>query len=55
GFDTAGTFNINLQITDANGVDDTTISITVNPLPVVVANATATVICEGDTVTLSGS
>ena len=54
-FDTSGTFNINLQITDANGVDDTTISITVNPLPVVVVNATATSICDGDTVTLSGS
>ena len=54
-FDTAGTFNINLQITDINGVDDTTIAITVNPLPVVVANATATAICQGDTVTLSGT
>jgi gliding motility-associated-like protein len=31
-FNTPGTFNITLQVTDANGNDDTTIAITVNPI-----------------------
>ena len=30
-FNNSGSFNITLEITDANGVDDTTITITVNP------------------------
>tara|TARA_Y100000589_G_scaffold187124_1_gene177200 strand:+ start:41642 stop:45415 length:3774 start_codon:yes stop_codon:yes gene_type:complete len=55
-FNTAGTYNITLQVTDANGTDDTTIAITVNPLPTVAANASpATSICQGDQVTLTGS
>ena len=33
----------------------TTMTITVNPLPTVIANATATTICSGDPVTLTGS
>jgi gliding motility-associated-like protein len=55
-FNTAGTYNVTLQITDANGTDDTTIAITVNPLPNVTANASpSTIICQGNQVTLSGS
>ncbi|MGE0561785.1 MAG: PKD domain-containing protein, partial [Flavobacteriales bacterium] len=30
-FNTAGTFNITLQVTDDNGTDDTTMTVTVNP------------------------
>lgn len=42
--------------TDANGCEDTaSILITVNPLPTVVANASVTEICEGDSVQLTGS
>ncbi|MEO0528187.1 MAG: gliding motility-associated C-terminal domain-containing protein, partial [Bacteroidota bacterium] len=42
--------------TDTNGCQNTdTITITVNPLPNVVANATNIAICLGDSVTLSGS
>ncbi|MDQ3110973.1 MAG: choice-of-anchor J domain-containing protein [Bacteroidota bacterium] len=41
---------------DANGCQDMDmITITVNTLPTVVANATATLVCEGDSVTLTGS
>ncbi|MBW6482333.1 MAG: PKD domain-containing protein [Vicingaceae bacterium] len=54
-FSATGTYNINLQITDANGTDDTTITITVNPLPTITASASATTICAGDPVTLTGS
>ncbi|HLG01957.1 MAG TPA: T9SS type A sorting domain-containing protein, partial [Bacteroidia bacterium] len=42
--------------TDANGCMDTdAITITVNPLPLVVANATSSAVCDGDSVTLTGS
>ena len=42
--------------TDANGCINTdTVTVTVNPLPTVVASATDTNICEGDTITLTGS
>ena len=42
--------------TGGNGCTDTaSIKITVNPLPVVVANSTATVICAGTNITLSAS
>lgn len=54
-FNTAGTHNISLTVTDANGTDNITLPITVNPLPTVTANATATSICSGDPVTLTGS
>lgn len=41
--------------TDANGCTDTAqIAVTVNPLPVVTANSTATSVCEGASVTLTG-
>ncbi len=41
---------------DANGCMNTdVIPVTVNTLPTVVANATATTVCNGDSVTLSGS
>ncbi len=53
-FNTAGTHNISLTVTDANGTDNITLPITVNPLPTVTANATATSICSGDPVTLTG-
>jgi subtilisin-like proprotein convertase family protein len=42
--------------TDANGCSNTaTVSVTVNALPTVVANASATTICQGNNVTLTGS
>lgn len=42
--------------TDASGCSDTAvITLTVNPLPAVVANTTATTVCYGTSVTLSGS
>jgi hypothetical protein len=42
--------------TDGNGCMNTDmVTVTVNPLPAVVANATATAICDGSPVTLSGS
>ena len=53
-FNTAGTHNISLTVTDVNGTDNITLPITVNPLPTVTANATATSICSGDPVTLTG-
>ena len=53
-FNTAGTHNISLTVTDANGTDNITLPITVNPLPTVTANASATSICSGDPVTLTG-
>lgn len=56
-FNTAGTYTVDLTITDANGTDDTVAInlIVVNPPPTVTANATATTICNGDPVTLTGS
>lgn len=42
--------------TDANGcVNTATTTVTVNPLPSVVANSTASSVCDGSSVTLSGS
>ncbi|MBA3899439.1 MAG: T9SS type A sorting domain-containing protein, partial [Bacteroidetes bacterium] len=41
---------------DTNNCSNTDqITVTVNPLPIVIANATATAVCFGDDVTLSGS
>lgn len=54
-FPTAGTHHVSLVVTDANGTDSTSVAITVNPAPTVVANATNTTICSGDPVTLTGS
>ncbi|MDT8412833.1 MAG: PKD domain-containing protein [Vicingaceae bacterium] len=53
-FNTAGTHNITLSVTDVNGTDNVTLPITVNPLPTVTANASVTSICSGDPVTLTG-
>ncbi len=53
-FPTAGDIDVTLTVTDGVATDDTTITIRVNPLPVVTANATSTTICEGGTVTLFG-
>ena len=51
---TTGTYTV--TGTDANGCINTdTITVTVNALPAVVANASATAVCGGDSVTLSGS
>jgi subtilisin-like proprotein convertase family protein len=42
--------------TDANGCSNTaTVTVTVNPLPTVVANASSTSVCPADSVILSGS
>src|SRR5205814_2289561 len=42
--------------TDVNGCMNTaTTTVTVNPLPTVVANSTATAVCTGSNVTLTGS
>lgn len=54
-FPNAGDVSITLNITDGVTFDDTTIVITVNPLPVVTANASATTICLGAGVTLTGT
>ncbi|MEY8861382.1 hypothetical protein, partial [Tenacibaculum singaporense] len=41
--------------TDANGCENTAqVTITVNPLPTVTANASATTVCAGESVTLTG-
>lgn len=53
-FSTAGAIDVTLTVTDGVAFDDTTITITVNPAPVVTANATSTTICEGGSVTLFG-
>ncbi|MCW3103352.1 MAG: hypothetical protein JWO09_1792 [Bacteroidetes bacterium] len=42
--------------TDGNGCMNTaTTTVTVNPLPTVVANSTASVVCDGSSITLTGS
>ncbi|MDB4534368.1 PKD domain-containing protein [Vicingaceae bacterium] len=53
-FNTAGMQNVTLSVTDDNGTDDTTIVITVNVLPNVVASVD-TAICIGDQVNLSAT
>ena len=54
-FNTVGDFDVTLTITDGVDFDDTTVTITVNPLPDIVAVATATTICVGGDVTLTGT
>mgnify|MGYP000539146122 CR=1 FL=1 len=55
-FTPASTTTYTVTGTDANGCQNTdTITIQVNPLPTVVANATDTEICQGESVTLTGS
>ena len=53
-FGAAGTHNYSLQITSACGTDTYNGTITIGALPTVTANATATTICAGDPVTLTG-
>jgi gliding motility-associated-like protein len=53
-YNAPGTYNVILQITDDNELDDTTMTITVQALPTVVAGLDQT-LCSGDTVTLNGS
>ena len=51
-----GTTTYTVTGTDVNGCESTaTVDVTVNPLPVVDIDATATVVCLGDEVTLSGT
>lgn len=54
-FPNEGVVDITLTITDGVAFDDTTISVTVYPLPTVNAEASATTVCEGGEVTLSGT
>lgn len=55
-FNVAGAQDVTLTITDGVIFDDTTITITVNSLPIVTANANpGTTVCAGDPVTLTGS
>jgi serine protease len=53
-FGAAGTHNYSLQITSACGTDTYNGTITIEALPTVTANASATTICAGDPVTLTG-
>jgi gliding motility-associated-like protein len=54
-YNTAGTANVTLTVTDANGTDNTSQTITVNQTPTVSASASPSVsICSGDPVTLTG-
>lgn len=55
-FNTAGPQNVTLTVSDGTSSDDTTIMITVNPLPVVGITASpSSTVCEGDSLTLSGT
>ena len=54
-FNTPGTHNVTLTVTDGSLSDDTTIVITVNALPPVTASALpSATVCEGDSVILLG-
>lgn len=56
GFIPASSATYTVTGTDGNGCTDTTsLTITVNPPPVVSANASETIVCGGTTVTLTGS
>ena len=46
-YNTAGSFNVTLQVTDDNGTDDTTITIVVHDLPSVTADASVNPVCSG--------
>ncbi len=54
-FPTVGAVDVTLTITDGVATDDTTITITVAALPNVTATASATTICVGGSVTLTGT
>jgi hypothetical protein len=54
-FAVAGTHNYSLQVSNSCGTDTYNGTVTINAVPIVVANATATTICSGDPVTLTGS
>ena len=55
-FAPAATDTYTVTGTDANGCEDTaTVMVTVNALPVVTASSTASAVCAGDSVTLTGS
>jgi gliding motility-associated-like protein len=56
-YNTAGNFDVALVSTNSSGSDSLYIPnfITVNPLPSVIANATDTTICSGDSIILFGS
>lgn len=55
-FNSAGTFDVVLEITDGTNTDQTTVQVTVNDLPNVTATASPSdTICTGDMVTLTGA
>lgn len=54
-FPNDGDIDVTLTVTDGAVFDDTTITITVYPLPTVSAEASETTVCEGSEVTLSGT
>ncbi|MDT8411443.1 MAG: S8 family serine peptidase [Vicingaceae bacterium] len=54
-FGSPGTHSYSLQITSACGTDTYNGTVTVEALPTVTANASATTICAGDPVTLTGN
>jgi PKD repeat protein len=55
-YNTAGTYNVSLTVTNANGTNTITTNnyITVNALPTVTASASPTAICAGANATLTG-
>jgi len=50
---TAGTYTVSLTVNNPNGSDNTTQVITVNPAPTVTATPSSSVICSGQSVTLT--
>lgn len=46
-YNTAGSFNVTLTVSDDNGTDDTTITIVVHDLPTVTASASVNPVCTG--------
>ena len=51
----AGTYSITLTIADDNGMDDTTITVSVHAMPTLSLSASPSVVCSGSSSTLSAS